>query len=476
MGMAQRKVLVVDLDQTLVKTDMLFETFWSSVSLDWRILFSIVSALSNGRAQLKRLLAEAGKVDVSLLPYNDKIIEYVRDWRTKGGKVALVTASDQALAEQIAEHLSLFDEVHGSDGSHNLKGPHKAAFLVERFGEGNFAYIGDSAADLPVWASASKAITIDVPNTLIARVDSLDVDCEHLTSRSRSIKPYLRALRPQQWVKNLLVFIPMLAGHQLGAETIMQSALAFVAFCCVASSVYVLNDLLDLSADRTHSTKCNRPFASGAIPMAHSIWLALGPLVLGLLTAVFLGTQFFAVMAVYYLLTLAYSMWLKRIAIIDICVLAGLYTLRILAGSAATSITVSDWLREFSLFFFFTLATVKRQAELVDCAASGKSTAAGRGYRVDDLPLISHLGTAAGMVSVLVLALYFNSPSVAETYSSPEILWGSTVVLLYWLARVYMITHRGGMHDDPIVFAIKDRVSWLCLFAIALFVLAAFFA
>ena len=468
-------VLVVDLDETLVKTDMLFETFWSSVSGDWRILFSAVSALSKGRAQLKRLLAQTGQIDIDRLPYNETVVGYIQDWRAKGGKTALVTASDQTLADRIATHLDLFDDVHGSDGLHNLKGRHKAAFLAERYGEGNFAYLGDHAADLPVWEHACKAVTIDVSRSLIAKVDRLDITTEHLTSQSRSIKQYLRELRPQQWLKNLLIFIPMLAGHQIEAETILQSVLAFAAFCSVASSVYVLNDLLDLSADRAHPTKRNRPFASGAIPMAHSIWLALVPLALGLIIAAFLGAQFLAVMLVYYVLTFAYSMWLKRIVIIDICVLAGLYTLRIFAGSAATSISVSDWLLEFSLFFFLALATVKRHAELVDCAASGKSTAAGRGYYVNDLPVVSQLGTTAGLVSVMVLALYFHSPSVAEDYSSPAILWGSSVVLLYWLARVQMITHRGGMTDDPIVFAIKDRVSWLCFFAIIGFVVGALF-
>lgn len=468
-------VLVVDLDETLVKTDMLFETFWSSVSRDWRILFSAVSAMSKGRAQLKRFLAQTGEIDIDRLPYNETVVDYIQDWRAKGGKTALVTASDQTLADRIATHLNLFDEVHGSDGSHNLKGRHKAEFLAEQYGEGNFAYLGDHSADLPVWERASKAVTIDVSGALSAKVDKLDITTEHLTSRSQSIRPYLKELRPQQWLKNLLILIPMLAGHQIEAETILQSALAFVAFCAVASSVYVLNDLLDLSADRAHPTKRHRPFASGAIPMAHSIWLALGPLALGLIIAAFLGAQFFAVMLVYYLLTFAYSMWLKRIVIIDICVLAGLYTLRIFAGSAATSITISDWLLEFSLFFFLALATVKRHAELVDCAASGKTMAAGRGYHVDDLPVVSQLGTAAGLVSVMVLALYFHSPKVAEDYSNPAILWGSSVVLIYWLARVQMVTHRGGMTDDPIVFAIKDRVSWLCLFAIIGFVVGALY-
>ncbi|MBU3261800.1 UbiA family prenyltransferase [Roseovarius sp. PS-C2] len=472
--MAQVKVLVADLDGTLLRTDMLFETFWSSIASDWRSLFSAIGGLIKGKACLKQVLARESAVEVAHLPYNDQVIDYIRSWRAEGGQTALVTASDQVLADRIAKHLGLFDESHGSDGSHNLKGPNKAAFLVERYGENGFVYIGDSAADLHAWKHAAKAVTVDIPDALKAQVNAMNIEADHLTSCSKGIIPYLKALRPQQWLKNLLIFIPMLAAHQFGAETITQSILAFVAFCCVASGVYVLNDLLDLSADRCHPTKCNRPFASGALPIVHSVWLVPGPLVLGLSVAAYLGWWFFAVLLFYYISTLAYSMWLKRIVIIDICMLAGLYTLRILAGSAATSIPVSDWLREFSLFFFFTLATVKRQAELVECKASGKPDVAGRGYRVADLPLVSQLGSASGFVSILVLALYFNSPAVIETYSSPEILWGSAVVLLYWLTRVYMITHRGGMHDDPIIFAVKDKVSWACLVIIFLFVWVAF--
>jgi 4-hydroxybenzoate polyprenyltransferase/phosphoserine phosphatase len=466
-------VLVVDLDDTLVRTDMLFETFWSSVSRDWRVLLAAASTLPKGRAPLKRLLADASRIDAGQLPYNQRVIAYIRNWRASGGRTALVTASDQTLADRIAQHLDLFDEVYGSDGEHNLKGRHKAAFLAARYGEGKFAYLGDHIADLPVWARAGRAITIDVPGALAAKVERLGIPAEHLTSHPRSIRPYLRQLRPQQWLKNVLIFVPILAAHQFDAATLMQGLLAFIAFCAVASSVYVVNDLLDLSADRAHPTKSRRPFASGAIPMTHSLWLALAPLAVGLAVGAALGTGFLAVMVFYYLLTFAYSLWLKRIVIVDICVLAGLYTLRIFAGSAATSITISDWLLEFSLFFFLALATVKRHAELVDCAASGKVTAAGRGYHVSDLPVVSQLGLAAGLVSVMVLALFFHSPSVVQDYKSPKILWGTSGVLLYWLARVHMITHRGGMNDDPIVFAIKDKISWLCLLAIILFVVAA---
>lgn len=286
------------------------------------------------------------------------------------------------------------------------------------------------------------------------------------------LKPYLRVLRPHQWLKNALIFLPLLAAHRFDAGTITQAAMAFVAFSLVASSVYVLNDLVDVEADRSHPRKKNRPFASGAIPTKQGPVLALIPLVLGGVVAVPIGMQFIAVLTGYYAVTLAYSFFLKRRIVIDICVLAGLYTFRIIAGGAATTIPLSVWLLAFSVFFFLSLAAVKRQAELVDGIARGKVQASGRGYVTDDLPIVANMAIASGYVSVLVMALYLNSPAVSELYSSPMLLWGICLVLLYWLSRIVMVTHRGRMDDDPVVFAVKDRVSLLCGATIFLFALA----
>ncbi|MCA8882270.1 MAG: UbiA family prenyltransferase [Rhodobacteraceae bacterium] len=462
-------MLVVDLDGTLLRSDMLFETFWNAFSRDWRTPFRAVAALRGGKAALKRTLAQHSAVDVETLPYDPEVIAYVKNWRARGGRTALVTASDSELAAKIAAHLDIFDDVQGSDGEQNNKGPAKAALLAERYGDTGYAYMGDTHADLPVWDGARLAITVNAPAGLRRQADALGTAVEHLSTVPSSAAPYLKALRPHQWLKNILIFLPLLAAHQYDGITFLKSLFAFAAFCMVASSVYVLNDLLDLAADRVHPRKCKRPFASGSVPIAHGTWLAGGLLSCGTVIAIFLGGPFLAAMVLYYIVTTAYSLYLKRQVIIDICVLAGLYTMRIVAGGAATGIPLSVWLLAFSIFFFFSLAAVKRQAELVDSAERGKLGASGRGYHVDDLPLISQIGISSGYVSVLVMALYVNSPAVTKLYTSPSALWGICLVLLYWVTRMVMVTHRGQMHDDPVVYAAKDRISQICALIIFAF-------
>lgn len=462
----QPPVLVVDLDGTLLRSDMLFECFWSACGRDWRAPFAALAALGQGRAALKQHLAAAARVDVATLPYEPLVLTEVQRWRDGGGRTALVTASDHRLAMAIAAHLGLFDDVQGSDDGRNLKGEHKGRYLEERFGAGGFAYMGDAAADVAVWRRAGQAITVNAAARVRRAAEAACADTRHLGGRAAGLEPWARVLRPHQWLKNLLVLLPMLAAHQLDLPTLLHALLAFFSFSFIASSVYVLNDLLDLAADRTHPRKSARPFAAGSVPIAHGGPLAAALLLAGLGGAAILGTAFLAVMLGYFLLTSAYSLVLKRRIVIDICVLAGLYTLRIIAGGVATGIPLSVWLLAFSLFFFLALAAVKRQAELIDSAARGKLTASGRGYHVEDLPIISMIGLGAGYVSVLVAALYVNSPAVVERYRTPEALWGVCVVLLFWVTRTVLVTHRGQMHDDPVVFAARDGTSRLCLLII----------
>lgn len=464
--LTDRRILAVDLDGTLLRSDMLFESFWSATGSDWRTPLRAALALSKGRAALKRRLATDMQVDVTTLPYDPEVIDYVKAWRAQGGTAILVTASDDAIAQEIAAHLGIFDAAHGSDGTRNLKSVEKAAFLTERFGKGGYAYMGDAGADLPVWENAGKAITVNLPAPLRARVDGLPGEVEHLTTARPGLRDYLRAIRVHQWLKNLLVFLPMFAAHQLDAVTFMQSLLAFAAFSIVASSIYVLNDLLDLRADRAHPTKCRRPFAAGRIPISQASYLIAGLMAAGLVLSLFLGLSFALIMLSYVVLTTAYSMWLKRKAIVDIGTLAGLYTLRIVAGAAATGIPLSMWLLAFSVFFFLALAIVKRQAELTEAAARGQLKAAGRGYVVDDLPVLVMMAVAAGYVSVLVMALYIQSPAVADLYATPEVLGAICGVLLYWISRVILMAHRGHMHEDPVVFAARDRISQICALVI----------
>ncbi len=467
-----REILVVDLDHTLLRSDMLFESFWSAFGQDWRNPFRSLLALSKGKAALKRHLAETSRVDVRTLPYDDQVIAYVKAWCAAGGRTALVTASDDQIARAIEGHLALFDDVFGSDGTENLKGDRKARFLIDTYGDRQFSYMGDSEADLAVWKHAKTAIMVNASERVKSRAALVASEIEHLETHKPTVSAYLKAIRPHQWMKNALVFLPMLAAHQLDGSSFYASLLAFIAFSLVASSVYVLNDLLDLDADRAHPRKRQRPFASGSIPIASGTWMAAGLLAIGALIALFLGPVFFGVMLAYYVLTTLYSLYLKRRIVVDICVLAGLYTARIVAGGAATGVSLSVWLLAFSIFFFLSLAAVKRQAELVDNVKQGNLKASGRGYHVDDLPIISMISISAGYVAVLVMALYVNSADVVKLYANPEALWGVCAILLYWITRTVLLTHRGEMHDDPVIYAAKDRLSQLCFLIILAFVIA----
>ncbi|MBB5721254.1 4-hydroxybenzoate polyprenyltransferase/phosphoserine phosphatase [Loktanella ponticola] len=470
LGATNKSVLIVDLDGTLIHTDMLYETFWSAISARWLNIIPAMRASMNGKAALKRSLEEMGPIDIPHLPYNSDVLDYIADWRAKGGQVALVSASDQRLVQQVADHLGLFDAVCGSDGTRNLKGPEKAKYLQDTYGESNFAYMGDAIADLEVWKYTTKAITVGVSKPLAKRVEALGIPVERLSDRKRPVKPILKAMRPHQWLKNVLIFLPMMAAHQFSAITVAQSILAFVVFSLIASSVYLLNDLLDLDADRAHPRKRFRPFASGELPLVWGTLLTPLLLMTGFGLSLFMGWAFFGVMALYYAVTTAYSFLLKRELIVDICALAGLYTLRIIAGGVATGIPLSVWLLAFSMFFFFSLASMKRQAELKSGQNMGQEKAHGRSYKTSDLPLIANMAVSSGYVSVLVMALYLYSDTVRALYSFPAPLWGICLVLLFWISRMTMISHRGWMHDDPVVFAARDYISIVC--AIIIFVCA----
>ena len=466
----KKPILIVDLDDTLLKTDMLFETFWHAISNKWTNIFRMATAKLGGKAQLKRWLYDHSNVEVETLPYNKDVLQFIKDWRANGGRTALVSASDEKIVKQIAEHLDVFDEAHGSNGEANLKGSAKASFLKERFGEDGFAYVGDSRADLVVWQHASEIITVNASTPLKRKVEKIGA-ATHIGTTKIDALAYFKALRPHQWLKNALIFIPILASQSFSTSSVLSTIGAFVAFSLVASSVYVTNDLLDLKADRSHPRKRTRPFASGRIPLSHGTLLSIGLLCAGVFVSLQLGAAFLGIMALYLAITVAYSLDLKRRVIIDICVLAGLYTLRIIAGGVATQITLSVWLLAFSIFFFFALAGIKRQAELIDLRNRNELAANGRGYHVDDLNIMSQISISSGFLSVLVMALYVNSPAIQILYKSPIALWGICPILLYWISKMVLVTQRGQMHDDPLVFAVTDRASQFCFGLIVLFVL-----
>ena len=444
---------------------MLFETFCSAVTRDWRIVPRAFLLLFKGRAAMKSMLASAAFVDVTTLPYNQLVLDFIHQHRLSGGHTVLVSAGDQKIVQAVADHLKLFDEAFGSDGKTNLKGRRKGDFLAERYKTTGYIYMGDAAADMEVWNRANKIVTVDASRSTRSRADKL-VQFSIFETRTSCANDYVRALRPHQWLKNLLVFIPLLAGHQFDLPTTGKSLLAYVIFCLVASGIYLLNDLVDLRSDRAHPRKRFRPFASGDVPLEHGLLMMLFLLSAGIGLSSGAGWQFVSVVAVYLVLTTAYSFILKRLIGIDICILAILYTVRIAAGGVVTGITLSVWLIAFSLFFFFALAAMKRLIELTDIVARNETSAKGRGYVIDDLAVLLPTILTSGYLSVLVLALYVLSDQVKLLYSQPAALWGICVVLFYWITRVVILANRGVMDDDPVVFAITDRVSHACLLAI----------
>ncbi len=448
--------VVCDLDGTLCKTDTLHEMVLSLAVKKPAVLLRLPGWVSQGRAALKAHLADHGVLETDGLVLNDTVLEELGAARSAGRPTILASAADHRQVTQVASDTGLFDEAFGTAEGRNLKGTEKAAFLVDRYGEGNFDYIGDSRADLPVWAVARQAITVGATPSLKQAAERVNANVQHLDPPQGQGKHMLRALRPHQWSKNLLLLLPMLAAHDFSA--LVSVLLAIVAFSLTASAVYVINDLLDLAADRQHPRKKNRPFAAGDLSADTGLALAGGLLVVALILGLVLGGVFLLVLFLYFCTTFLYSMWLKRKALVDVLTLAGLYTVRIIAGAAAASVVMTPWLLAFSMFLFLCLAAVKRQAELMDQLQSGRSSS-GRGYETDDLPVLRGIGLAASHASVLVLALFISSADVTQLYDRPEILWLVCPLLLYWSLRMVMKAHRGQMTDDPIVFAATDAVS-----------------
>lgn len=453
--------LVVDLDGTLIHTDMLHETALRVFrERPWDVLRMPIWLLQ-GKASLKRRVSlAAGGCDPQALPFNEPFIQWLDGQKQLGRHIVLCTASDQALADGIAAQVGLFDEVMASDGQRNLAGAHKAQALVARFGEKGFDYAGNAAPDLHVWQHARQAILVNASPRLEQQARAVAVVEEVFPPVAPGLITWLRALRVHQWLKNMLLFVPVFAAHQLtSVSTWGTLLLAFVAFSLCASSVYIANDLFDLESDRLHARKRLRPFAAGRLPIWQGVVVAPLLLMVSLLVGQVAGEAFLRWLLFYFVVTCVYSWGLKRLMLVDCLTLAWLYTLRILAGAAAAGLALSFWLLAFSVFLFLSLAFVKRYAELTLQLLSGKEKVHGRGYYTSDATIIQSLGVAAGYASVVVLALYFNSDAVMKLYRMPEYIWGAVPVMLFWVSWMWVQAHRGRMHDDPLVFAVKDKAS-----------------
>jgi len=466
--------LVVDLDGTLVKTDLLLESVLALLKRRPHYLFILPVWLLKGRAYLKQQIARRVSIDVCVLPYRDDLLDYLKTQHTEGRTIALATAGDVQTARQVADHVKLFDLIFASDGITNLSGESKRARLVREFGEKGFDYAGNDRRDLVVWSSARKAILVNpapLVSSGIARVAQVG---RVFQDRKRGPVDYLKPFRPQHWLKNILLFVPLVAAHRFNEIDLLGKVLlAFLTFGCFASAGYLFNDLLDLSEDRLHPQKRFRLFAAGDLPLSYG--LAMIPVLVGLgcLIGMLVSGLFLCVSLIYLALSVTYSLYVKTVVVLDVIVLAGLYTTRILAGSAAVAIWPSDWLLAFSTFVFFSLALVKRYGELVVMRAISGDGAKARGYELRDGELLAAMGIASGYLAVLILALYINSNTARVLYGRYELIWFLCPLLFYWISHMWLIAHRGRMPDDPVVFAMSDRTSRILgLLMLAITVLA----
>ena len=454
--------LVIDLDGTLLNTDLLLESCLAFAKNNPLRLLAPLAWLVSGKANLKARLAESAALDVSVLPYNSAVIELIKQEKADGRSIVLATASHHSYAEQIARHLELFDRVLASNKSINLAAQYKRDLLVSEYGEHGFDYVGNSRDDLSVWQAARQAYVFNASDKVVYEANKQGNVTSVVAGGRFSLRAWFKALRLHQWAKNALVFVPLLAGHNLfDPGLLINGLLAFICFGLCASSVYVLNDLLDLEDDRHHPTKRNRPFASGQLSIERGLFISPLLLAFGMLGAAWLlPGKFLAVLMLYYMLTLVYSFALKRYMAVDVITLAALYTLRIIAGAFAFNSTPTFWMLAFSMFIFLSLALVKRYAELKEARDKGRmQKARGRGYYPDDLEMLSSMGAASGYLSVMVLALYIQDQATTVMYRYPQIIWLACPLLLLWVTRIWMLTHRGLMHEDPVVFAIHDRTS-----------------
>lgn len=450
--------LVVGLDETLIRPNSLMEMIFGYIGNFPFATFKLPFWLWSGRAALKRKLAESTNIDVTTLPYNENVLVRIRDARAQGRKVYLASASDGHFVQAVAQHLSL-DGWFASNGTINLSGDTKAHRLVEEFGENNFDYIGNGLDDLSVWKRAAAVTAVNPSRRVASALAKLAKPVDWATDTiDRSA--WVRILRPHQWIKNGLVIIPLLTAHQFTLHAALLSLAAVAAFSAGASAVYVFNDLIDIQSDRGHPTKRNRPFAAGGLSIATGLIIGIVFCIIALALAITVSSTFSAVLLLYFIITSAYSLVLKRKMLIDAVTLASLYTIRVIGGAVAINVPMSEWLLIFSMFFFLALALTKRYSELAVRFDTGLPNPINRDYQIDDLPVISSLAAASGFSAVIVFALYLSSDTVRMLYAHSSLLWLICPLLIYWMSRTLMMSHRRLMHDDPIVFALTDRVSW----------------
>lgn len=464
--------LYVDLDGTLTPSDTLHESVMLFIRRNPLNLLRLLAWLLLGKAGFKRRLADAVRPDPARLPYHERFVQYLREERARGRPLVLASAADVRIVREVAAHLGLFHDVLGTnargDGL-NLSRRHKRAAIeahARAEGHASWAYAGNSRDDLAVWEGSAQAVAVNAPARVLAALRQMHPQARVFERAQLGLKTLLRAIRLKQWSKNALLFVPLLAAHSLDPQRWAMVALAFVAFGLCASATYLFNDLLDLPNDRVHRLKRHRPLASGAIAIPTAVLLGLAMMALAFGLAFAVSPGFAAMLLAYTVATLAYSLALKRLALVDVLVLSGLYTLRVGSGAVAAGVGLSNWLLAISIFLFLSLALVKRCAELEELDAANSTLAPGRGYQPRDLPSLRAMGMASGFLAVMVLTLYIDSQNSAALYRQPDWLWIAAPVLLLWVMRIWLKTGRRELHgEDPLQFALRDPFSWATLLA-----------
>lgn len=452
--------LCVDLDYTLVQTDTFIETLIVFLKQSPWLFFLLPFWAIKGKAYLKRQIADRGHLDVTNLPYRSDILGYLNQEFDSGRKIYLTTDADRKIAEAIAKHVNIFSGIFSSDGRSHFSGSHKSHVLKTHFGIQGFDYLGGKNTDHPIFTSGSPARSSNNPASYLQHPSSI---IPKNTNYRFSLPTFLKALRVHQWIKNTLLFLPLAGAHlTVDVSQLFSAGMAFLSFSFCASSLYIFNDLIDLPADRRHPKKRARPFASGALPLKIGLFILPLFLIGGFSIAFWtLPPAFVSILGFYCFMTVSYSLYLKKLLMIDVLTLAGFYTLRVFAGGLAAGIPVSSWLLAFCLFFFLSLAFSKRYSELQFRKVSTHQGVERRAYIGGDKEMIGTMGTISGYLSVLVLALYINSQEVASAFQTPDILWLACPLLLYWVSRTWMLAHRGSLDDDPLVTAFHDPRSYV---------------
>ncbi len=468
-GTASRRPLCVDLDGTLVKNDTLMDSLLLLVRTRPAAALRTPLWLLRGKAALKAEVTARVSLDERHLPYNRRLIEFLDAERGEGRKLYLATGADRQLAARIANHLGIFEGVLASDGQTNLTAGNKLDGLRQAFGDEGYDYIGNASPDLPLLEHAGSAMLANPGPALRARLRARGVTVQReFDDRVPPAKAVLKAVRLHQWAKNILIFLPLLLAHNLHAGVVAAALLAFVSFSLSASATYIVNDLLDIEADRRHPRKRMRPFAAGDLSVAAGVMISTVFLGVSLAIAtVWLPREYLTWLLLYLAATLSYSLYLKRVVLVDVILLSGLYTVRMLAGSAATRVPITPWLAALSLFLFLSLAMVKRFSELENTRARGQSLANGRGYLLGDIEQLRSFGTSCAYASVVVFSFYIGSHEVTRLYRHPDRLWLITPLMILWLSRVWLLASRGELDEDPVIFAVTDRVSLLIGLAVA---------